>query len=48
MDEVFGDSTGIAKADLERQNDIQRRLGLLEDAVKERSSGSVDAEKQSE
>ncbi|RDB25793.1 MFS glucose transporter mfs1 [Hypsizygus marmoreus] len=29
MDEVFGSSAGLAKADLERQADIHRRLGLL-------------------
>ncbi|KAF5359595.1 hypothetical protein D9756_003421 [Leucocoprinus leucothites] len=46
MDELFGDSTGLAKADLERQHDIQRRLGLVEAPEKERSSPSVEGEKQ--
>jgi len=39
MDEVFGDSTGLAQKDIERQHEIQRRLGMAE--VKERSSGSI-------
>ncbi|KXN84708.1 High-affinity glucose transporter SNF3 [Leucoagaricus sp. SymC.cos] len=42
MDEVFGDSTGLAKADLERQHDIHRRLGLLDAAAEKRDSASVE------
>jgi len=39
MDEVFGDSTGLAQKDIERQHEIQRRLGMTE--ANERSSGSL-------
>ena len=35
MDEVFGDSTGLAQTDIEHQHEIQRRLGIIE--VKEGS-----------
>lgn len=45
MDEVFGDATGAAKADIERQQAIHRRLGLLDVGGKtERSSGSLSNE----
>jgi len=46
MDEVFGDSTRLAQTDIERQYEIQRRLGMTE--TRERSSGSIcpEAEKQ--
>jgi len=46
MDEVFGDSTRLAQTDIERQHEIQRRLGMTE--TRERSSGSIcpEAEKQ--
>ncbi|KAG6817649.1 hypothetical protein H0H87_005406 [Tephrocybe sp. NHM501043] len=33
MDEVFGSSTGLAAADQRRQEDIYRRLGLIEDGA---------------
>jgi hypothetical protein len=33
MDEVFGDSKGLAFADQERQDAIHRRLGLFTDDV---------------
>jgi len=39
MGEVFGDSTGLAQQDIERQHEIQQRLGMAE--TKERSSGSI-------
>jgi len=39
MDEVFGDSTGLAQKDIERQHEIQRRLGMTQ--TEERSSGSI-------
>jgi hypothetical protein len=45
MDEVFGDSAGLGKADIERQHDIQRRLGLVDPTEKDQSSGSLEAEK---
>jgi hypothetical protein len=49
MDEVFGDTTGLAKSDLERQEAINRRLGLLDAAVDKdkvsRSSQEVQDEK---
>ncbi|EKM78770.1 hypothetical protein AGABI1DRAFT_92337 [Agaricus bisporus var. burnettii JB137-S8] len=41
MDGVFGDSTGLAKSDLERQEAIHRRLGLL-DAAAEKEKDSQD------
>ncbi|KAF9450915.1 general substrate transporter [Macrolepiota fuliginosa MF-IS2] len=49
MDEVFGDSTGLGQADIERQKNIHRRLGLVDaDAtfVKEKdgSTGSISQE----
>ncbi len=49
MDEVFGDSSGLGQADIERQKAIHRRLGLLDAAAdvkgeKERSSGSMSQE----
>jgi len=49
MDEVFGDSSGLGQADLERQKSIHRRLGLLDAAAdikdeKDRSSGSLSQE----
>jgi len=46
MDEVFGDSTRLAQTDIERQHEIQRRLGMTE--TRGRSSGSIcpEAEKQ--
>lgn len=34
MDEVFGDSKGLALADQERQDVIHRRLGLFTDDPK--------------
>lgn len=40
MDDVFGDSTGLGKADLERHQAINRRLGLLEDGDKDKGSRS--------
>ena len=49
MDEVFGDSTGLGQADIERQKAIQRRLGLIDGPAeqsgeKDRSSGSMSQE----
>ncbi|KAF8896348.1 hypothetical protein BD779DRAFT_1495399 [Infundibulicybe gibba] len=46
MDQVFGDSKGLAAADLARQAAIHRRLGLLVDTVDDKqdaeSKGSHD------
>lgn len=39
MDEVFGDATGLAVADQERQTAIHRRLGLLTDTIDEKQEG---------
>lgn len=48
MDEVFGASEGLAAADQARQDDIFRRLGLLDDSTTEKKtdaeSGSVKEE----
>jgi hypothetical protein len=46
MDELFGSSRGLAKADVERQLAIQRRLGLLSSYPDEKSDHkSVQEEK---
>lgn len=46
MDEVFGDSSGLGQADIERQKSIHRRLGLTDakadlEGEKDRTSGSL-------
>ncbi|KAG6842306.1 hypothetical protein C0991_010594 [Blastosporella zonata] len=44
MDEVFGSSSGLAAADLRRQEAIYRRLGLLVDD--EKSNEKADSTKE--
>jgi hypothetical protein len=48
MDELFGSSRGLAKADVERQLAIHRRLGLLSSAPNEGSDHKSSHEEKAE